>query len=131
MIKLLLTCLIAASLVACGDDAPDTKEKQALAAHDGAGRINLLGELVYRQRIALPPGATANVSLSGPTGGKDNIITQIHLSNFEQVPILFSLTIPDDAIKSTNLYRLTASIVSADGKPLWHTPEPLSIDPGD
>ena len=151
MIRSLFFCIAVISLQACGDhqkndnDESATEQKNTQAAQtadagnsensepQSLGRITLRGELVYRERIALGPDVTASVELldTGVNGQQRNTITESSLSHFGQVPIAFSLTFPEEAIKPKHRYALRAALHNAEGKTVWSTPEPVSIDPTD
>lgn len=144
-IKLFIYSAAISLLVACGSETPSTPEAPATpekiesptapadTGEGSIGRVTLRGELVYRQRIALSPNVTATVALidTGAQGEERRVITESRLSQFGQVPIAFSLTLPGDAIQSNHSYQLQAAIEDAQGTPLWHTATPVDIDPLD
>ena len=112
--------------------APAEKASPAAVAdtgETGEGRITLRGELTYRQRIALPPGATATVRLQMRDAGGSTIITESTLSDIGQVPIAFSLTFPADALAADGDYLLDAVIRAPQGGELWALPEPKTVIP--
>lgn len=134
----LFVCGLLLLLTGCGNqsDTTQTPHPESTGTKEvSAERINLLGELTYRQRIALLPDASASVALVdlGPNGknSKEKVIAAAHLSDFQQVPIAFSLTYPSDAIDTTHRYELRATIENAQGRKLWRSPEPTYVKPLD
>ena len=78
----------------------------------------ITGELTYRQKIALPPDATAIVELreAGSTGAP--IASQkIELAG-KQVPVPFELTVSRDALAAAASPEVTGGIM-IDGAPKW------------
>jgi uncharacterized lipoprotein YbaY/heat shock protein HslJ len=94
----------------------------------------ITGSLTYRERIALPPGATARVTLidtsiadtAAPVIGS----TTIDLRD-RQVPIDFQLSIPARDLPARGRYALRAAIRDADGNLLWTTDTGNAIEPGE
>lgn len=130
----LLLCAALLALTGCGEQS-DSAQNSNDTGENSVERINIFGELTYRQRIALPPDASATVTLldlgQGDANVEETIVTQIHLSDFKQVPIAFSLTYPSDVIHSGNTYRLRARIRDKQGKLLWRSHGPIKFDPLD
>ena len=92
-----------------------------------AAKINLSGEVTYRERIALPDTATLRIelidlalpdrprlSVSAPTGAG-------------QVPLSFTLTFEDSLILPQHAYALNAEISAGDIA--FRNPEPYPVTP--
>lgn len=128
----LLLCAALLALASCGEQS-DIEQGANDTGESSVQRVNILGELTYRQRIALPPDASATVALLELAKGGDNtetsVVTEVQLSDFKQVPIAFSLTYPSDAILPDSTYRLRAQIHDKQGKLLWRSSAAQSIDP--
>ncbi len=109
-------------------DAP--ADSRATASPETA----ITGTLTYRERIALPPGSTADVALMDPsiadTGAPAISSTTIELEH-RQVPIDFELTVPAADVPASRRYSLRATISDADGNLLWITDTANMIDLGD
>jgi putative lipoprotein len=100
-----LLALVAAALLAQAPAAAETKV--------------LRGTLAYRERIALPPNAVAEVSLvdSSRADAAANVIGRTQISPAGQPPIAWEIGYDSNAITSRGKYALQARI-SVDGR-LW------------
>jgi putative lipoprotein len=99
----------------CGGGAPGT-----------SAEAHLTGTVVYRERIALPPGGRVEVRLEDFTevgAVPEEIATQTIATDGKQVPIAFDLRYPLKSIEPTHDYAVRASIVSADGELLFTSAE--------
>ena len=77
------------------------------------------GTLLYRERIALPPNAVAEIELvEADKSGRVVASTRVPVGN--QVPIAFTLTPAEGALQPHHLYALRARLV-VDGKTLFET----------
>jgi heat shock protein HslJ/uncharacterized lipoprotein YbaY len=75
---------------------------------------DITGQLAYRERIALDPGALMLVELRGPG---DVVVAEARLpTNGAQVPLPFTLTAPD-----TGDYRLQGALL-VGGRQVWLSP---------
>jgi heat shock protein HslJ/uncharacterized lipoprotein YbaY len=94
----------------------------------------ITGSLTYRERIALPPGGSARVTLID-TSIADNAAPVIGSTTIDlqdrQVPIDFEVTIPAAALPARGRYALRAGIRDADGNLLWTTDTANMIEPGE
>ena len=89
------------------------------------------GQLSYRERIALPPGSTATVTLSDTTRmDVPSIILDESVMNLgnAQVPVPFSLTIDDRDVDPRGQYTLRATIRSPGGELFWTTDTTYPVD---
>jgi uncharacterized lipoprotein YbaY/uncharacterized membrane protein/heat shock protein HslJ len=106
--------LLAAALSGCepaSDDTPD-------------GRVS--GTVLYRERMALPPGATIVVRLqdvSRADAPAELLAEQTIASSGRQVPIPFELRYSSVRIDASHRYALRAEIRDADGTLLFATTE--------
>ena len=87
---------------------------------------HLTGTVVYRERMALPPGGRVEVRLEDGTevgAVPEEVATQTIATDGKQVPIAFDLHYPLKSIEPTHRYTVRASIVSADGELLFTSAE--------
>src|SRR5262249_36114096 len=87
---------------------------------------HLTGTVVYRERMALPPGGRVEVRLEDVTeigAPADEVASQTIATDGKQVPIAFELHYPLNSIQPTHRYAVRASIVSADGELLFTSAE--------
>ena len=93
-------------------------------ASQGA-EATLAGTVTYRQRIALPPDAVAEVRLEDDAGG---VIAQTTVpAAGRQVPLPFALRYDRSRIVAGADYRLHARIREAGGRVLFETSPPLPV----
>jgi putative lipoprotein len=80
----------------------------------------ITGTATYRERIALPPGASFEATLEeeSPGGGPDRVIARVRERHPGQVPIDFELRYDSRRVDSRERYVVRASIV-ARGRPLF------------
>lgn len=87
----------------------------------GAGAREIAGQMAYRERIALPDGASLRVELRGPEG----IAAEVTVDpEGRQVPLPFAITAPDNGA-----YTLQGAIF-ADGVPQWVS-VPVAVPEGE
>lgn len=107
----------------------------ALPALATADETLVTGEVLYRERIALPPNAVLSVQLADVSlaDSPARILGEQKLDPAGQVPIKFAIPFDPTAIKTNMTYALQARI-SVDGK-LWfinderHALDPLTAGP--
>jgi putative lipoprotein len=95
-----------------------------------AEKLTLSGEVTYRERIALPPGATLSiglVDLAAPTTPR--IAARAALASPGQVPLNFNLNFDDTVLTAGASYGLVAEIAGEDGAVWFRNPEPYAVDP--
>lgn len=106
------------------------------ASAAGAQDLTLTGEVFYRERMALPPGATLHVGLVSLPGGRPIVGAGASIPAGGQVPLKFSLGIRSDVAKSGGRFGLVAEIQqgatvifrNADAVPVdLAAPAPVSI----
>lgn len=124
---LLVSALAFAGLGACTTYAGEQAEASA-----GETEIMLKGNLVYRERIALPPGSTAIVSLEDVSladAPSPTIASQTIELDGRQIPIPFMLDVDADELSSRGRYSLRATIHGPDGNLAWTTDTARLFDP--
>lgn len=94
--------------------------------------VTIIGELSYRERVALPVGASLLVTLSeqGAATGPDAPTlarSRIDLAG-QQVPLSFRLTAAAGRLKQGVRYALRAIIHDGQGRPLWSIQSAHIID---
>ena len=116
---LLVSALLAAALAGCGA-TPDAGPEEASAEHI------VTGDVLYRERQALPPGAVVVVSARDLESGE--ILVEERLEARHEVPIPFRLELRRDQLESAGNHGLQARILDGGGRTAWHTPQPVPID---
>lgn len=90
----------------------------------------LTGEVTYRERIALPPGASLRIKLVDMTasGTPVRVEATATIGSPGQVPLAFTLSFDDRAVVAGNDHALVAEISA--GVELWfRNSAPYPIDP--
>jgi heat shock protein HslJ/uncharacterized membrane protein len=93
----------------------------ALSAVSGAEARDIAGAMTYRERVALPDGASLRVELRGPGGIAAEVTVE---PDGRQVPLPFLLSAPD-----TGAYTLVGAIF-AGGVPQWVS-APVTVPEGE
>ena len=75
-----------------------------------ANHLTLAGEVFYRERLALPPGATLHVGLVSLPSGAPVVGAGASIPTNGQVPLQFSLAIRSDVATSKGSFGLVAEI---------------------
>lgn len=88
------------------------------------------GEVVYRERIALPPNALVTVQLADVSlaDAPAAVVAEQKITPTGQVPIPFELKFDSAAIQARNSYALQAQI-TVDDKLMFINDEHHSVDP--
>jgi heat shock protein HslJ/uncharacterized lipoprotein YbaY/uncharacterized membrane protein len=88
------------------------------------------GSLSYRERIALPPGAKAEIAVvpAGPANAAPILRRDVPIQG--QAPLPFQLELQSDALDPGQHYTLRGSITGGDGAPLWRGDSTTPINPG-
>jgi putative lipoprotein len=102
----------------------------AVPAASSAAEQVVRGEVVYRERIALPPGALVTVQLADVSlaDAPAAIITEQKIAPSGQSPIPFELKFAASAIQSKSTYALQAKI-TFDDQIMFMAPERHEVDP--
>lgn len=94
-----------------------------------ADMVTVRGEVTYRERIALPPGATLAVELVDlDTAGEPRRIRAEAPIAAGQVPLTFALNFDDRMIEAGHDYGLVAEI-SSRGTVWFRNADPYALDP--
>ncbi len=102
----------------------------ALAGPAVAERVLLSGEVTYRERIALPPGATLSVSLIDLAApARSRISASAPIASPGQVPLTFNLGFDESIVLPGNSYALNAEIIDAGGRVVFRNAEPYAVAP--
>jgi uncharacterized lipoprotein YbaY/uncharacterized membrane protein/membrane-bound inhibitor of C-type lysozyme len=92
----------------------------------------LVGTATYRERMALPPGATLEVRLEdiSVADASASVLVQRTFSIDGQVPIPFELGYQSDRIQATRRYGVRATIRDSDGRSMFTTTshQPAFVD---
>ncbi|MDT0575270.1 META domain-containing protein [Croceicoccus sp. F390] len=93
--------------------------------------ISVSGDLVYRERIALPPGAQMEIIVSDITNGADReLVLARSQTSIERrgPPVPFSIDVSTLNISEGPLYGLRAFIKDPDGKTMFRTSSPFLLN---
>jgi len=82
----------------------------AMTALAHADHLTITGEVLYRERIALPPGATLYVGLVALPSGRPVVGAGAAIPVKGQVPLQFALNIQSDAATSGGTFGVVAEI---------------------
>ena len=99
----------------------------ALVLPVAADDIVFTGEVTYRERIALPPGAELWVSLVALPEARPVVGAAAAIATKGQVPIAFTLSIRSDVARPGRDYGLVAEIRSA-GRTMFRNFQPVPVD---
>lgn len=84
-----------------------------------AAKITITGDVTYRERIALPAGATLSVGLVDlAKPDESRIVAAAALASPGEVPLTFTLNFDEDIIIAGQTYGLVAEII-ADNGAVW------------
>lgn len=98
-----------------------------LAAPALAAPLTLTGEVYYRERMALPSGATLHVGLVTLPGGRPVVGAGASVTARGQVPIAFTLNIHSDVAALGGAFGLVAEI-KLNGQVLFRSAEAVPVD---
>ncbi len=104
------------------------RDERPLPRTERAPTLPIKGSMAYRERIALPPDASAVVELR-EAGGADGRVVAEYRSALKgrQVPVAFELNVDRAKLAATARYALRGAI-QVGGRPAWTT-DPVAIDP--
>lgn len=95
-----------------------------------AAKLTLSGEVTYRERIALPPGASLTVGLVDLAApATPRIAAKAALASPGEVPLNFNLNFDDSVLTAGASYGIVAEISGEDGAVWFRNPEPYPVDP--
>lgn len=98
-----------------------------LAGAASAQDLSLTGEVFYRERMALPPGATLHVGLVTLPAGHAVVGAGASIPAGGQVPLQFSLAIRSDVARSGGSFGLVAEIRQGD-TPIFRNAVAVPVD---
>ncbi|MDC9825470.1 META domain-containing protein [Devosia sp. ZB163] len=103
----------------------------ALASPALADKVTITGDITYRERIALQPGAQLTVSLIDLATPAQPRVSATALIDGPgtQVPLTFTLNFEDSVVLPGHSYALEAEIAGADGIAWFRTATPYAVDP--
>lgn len=107
----------------------DSQRQGAQASSSMVERIS--GELSYRERIALPPGALMEIVVTDITNGSDQelILSREQMAvPGRSVPIPFSIDVSKRNLSDGPLYGLRAFLKDAEGTVLFRTTSPFLLN---
>ena len=109
--------LLVLGAAACRDEAGPSNSKTEVTS-GRSPNASVSGTVSYRERIALTPGATLEVSLRDVSlmDAPAPLIARQTISGPGQVPIKFKVAYHKDDIESRNTYAVQARIVESDGR---------------
>lgn len=118
---------VAVPLAGCAAATTDS----SIGSQSTATVAKVTGQLIYRERIALPPNAKVEVLLTDITNGADKELvlarTQRTL-NQGGPPIPFELNVSRVNASAGPLYGVRAFITAPDGKVLFRTTSPVLVN---
>ncbi|MBO9587210.1 META domain-containing protein [Devosia sp.] len=89
--------------------------------------LTLTGDVFYRERMALPPGATLHVGLVALPNGQPIVGAGAAVPAGGQVPLQFSLAVRSDVAKSSGAFGLIAEI-RVGGAAMWRNDIAVPVD---
>lgn len=96
------------------------------AASDPAGWLSVPVEVAYRERIALPPGATAEAVLTA--GGREIARSSLTTAG-QQLPLRLLLRVPAEAVRPGMMADLAATLRGPDDPNGWSGLARITLDP--
>lgn len=95
-----------------------------------AAKLTLSGEVTYRERIALPPGASLTVGLVDLAApATPRIAAKAALASPGEVPLNFNLNFDDSVLTAGASYGIVAEISGENGAVWFRNAEPYAVDP--
>lgn len=122
MARTLIPFLALALLTGC--DPETGRLTNAAVAPD---TLAIEGTLSYRERVVLPAGATAEVSLHLEGEANGPPLADTTFTAEASVPLPFRLAVPAAAVDTARAYVLQARLASPDGRMRWATPAPVRV----
>jgi putative lipoprotein len=133
--SVLAGCIAALTLAACAttpeappvDKTPPMDTQETTARPTEAAETQVTGSVFYLERIALSPQAVVQVEVVelALAGGQESLLGERTLSSPGQVPISFSVGVPQERIRPEGSYVVRARIT--DGGRTFTTPEPVPV----
>jgi len=98
-----------------------------LSGAASAQDLTLTGDVFYRERIALPRGATLHVGLVALPGGQPVVGAGAPIPASGQVPLQFALAVRSDVAKSGGTFGLVAEI-RVGAAAMWRNEVAIPVD---
>jgi len=125
------------ALSGCDQGKPESDSQQPTVEQQSEKTEQqvLSGKVMYRERMAMPQGATLTVTLEDVSlaDAPSKVIAEQHIDDPGQVPVPFTLRYDRDAVMHDHpmAYAVRAEIRSADGQLLWLTTERHTAELGE
>jgi putative lipoprotein len=101
----------------------------SFAAPAMGAKLTISGDVTYRERIALPAGATLSVALVDLAAPEtEGISATAPIAARGQVPLTFTLNVDESLLETGRSYGLVARIVAEDGAVWFRNAEPYPLD---
>ncbi len=124
--------ILVAGLAACTGATNTTSESSDVAGNQSEIK-EIVGQISYRERIALPPGAVAEIKLQDISIA-DRAATVLAEQRIEfagqQVPVDFKLDVDADELESRGRYSVRAVINDGNDRLLFNTDTAHLVEPG-
>ena len=119
--------LAALTLAACASTAPSTQGGSTDSTAQPDNGTQVTGSVMYRERIALTPGAVVQVEVVELTqdGSPGTVIGQQTIQNPGQVPIPFSVDVNPQRVRAEGSYAVNVRIT--DGERVFSTATPVPV----
>lgn len=93
-----------------------------------AAKLTITGDVTYRERIALPAGATLSVGLVDlAKPDEPRIAAAAALANPGEVPLTFTLNFDENIIVAGHTYGLVAEIIADNGAVWFRNATPYTV----
>ncbi|MGJ3257435.1 MAG: YbaY family lipoprotein [Alcanivorax sp.] len=125
------------ALSGCDQGKPESDSEQPTVAQQSEKTEQqiLSGKVMYRERMAMPKGATLTVTLEDVSlaDAPSTVIAEQHIDDPGQVPVPFTLRYASEAVVHDHpmAYAVRAEIRGADGQLLWLTTERHTAELGE
>lgn len=106
--------------------------QKAAPLSQSSNTLTVSGGLYYRERIALPPGAVAEVTVedvSRADAPSTVLARQVIPLSDRQLPVNFELKIDRSKLEPRMRYSVRGKVRSAEGRLLWTTDTMHPVDP--
>ncbi|HJR73333.1 MAG TPA: YbaY family lipoprotein [Luteimonas sp.] len=120
---IVLSAVLALSACASGGE-------KAVSPGPAAQKVSVSGTVLYRERIAMPPGSTVMVRLEDTAlmDAPAKLLAEQIIKPEGQVPIPFQLQVAKEAIDARARPSLRATITSPEGRMLFTTTTHEAVD---
>ena len=124
-------------LSGCDQNTPESESDQPAMTQQSEKTEQqvLSGKIMYRERMAMPEGATLTVRLEDVSlaDAPSTVIAEQHIDDPGQVPVPFTLRYARDAVVHEHpvAYALRAEIRGPEGQLLWTTTERHTVELGE